>query len=40
MLKKIFILSALSLFTALPSFAFANIQSTINNVKLDAKSSE
>lgn len=46
MLKKIFILSALSLFTLVPSFSFANpqqdnsieINSTINNVKPDAKS--
>lgn len=46
MLKKIFILSALSLFTLDPSFSFANpqqdnsieINSTINNVKPDAKS--
>lgn len=46
MLKKTFILSALSLFTVLPSFAFTNpqqdnsskINNTINNVKPDAKS--
>lgn len=46
MLKKTFILSALSLFTLVPSFSFANpqqdnsieINSTINNVKPDAKS--
>ena len=42
MLKKTFILSALSLFIVLPSFAFANTQqdnsSEINIVKPDAKS--
>ena len=46
MLKKTFILSALSLFILVPSFPFANpqqdnsieINSTINNVKPDAKS--
>lgn len=46
MLKKTFILSALSLFTLVPSFAFANLQqdnsieinSVINNIKPDAKS--